>query len=99
MLHYNIKALVITIDKDFYYKLEEVATKWSFETKGAEYLDWTFNNRKDFKRILIDLLSEYEIEKDYYKNNLKIEWLTEIPVARLPNQYILIKDKTEVKKM
>lgn len=99
MQYSKIKALVITLDEDFFYKIENLAKQYSFETKSSDYLDWTYNFRDDFKRILIHLLANYDIEKDYYNNNLKLQWLEQIPVACLPNQYILIRDKENVKRM
>ena len=99
MKYTDIKAMVITLDKDLFYKVEELATKWSWETKSADFLDFTCVIQDKFKEVVVKCLANYEIEKNYYRNNLKIEWLEEIPFTKLENQYILIRDKNLVKRM
>lgn len=99
MKYTDIKAIIITLDEDFFYKLEEIANKWCFETKSADFLDFTFTVQEDFKRILVNLLSNYKQEKDFYNDNLQIEWLEEIPISKANNQYILIRDGNNLKKM
>lgn len=99
MKYSKINSIVINIDNDFFPKLEQITKKWSLETKSSDFLDFCFSYRKDFKRILINLLSDYEIERDYFNNTLIIEYREDIPLVCLPNQYILVRDKENLKRL
>ena len=99
MKYTKINAMIITIDNDFFFRLEQIANKWSLETKSSDFLDFCFSYKEDFKRIIINLLSDYEIERDYFRNTLSIKYQEEIPTICLSNQYILIRDKGNLKRL